>query len=133
MPPSSSLKFYLHHDLDALRMELSGSLSGADVESVFHAWHIEIDRNPFRPFIADISFVTEADEYGLALLTLWHRSGAQVVARSEEARAIAEPILRQPIEGAASKPGWFRRFFRFLLQSSLEASNPRSLGSARDA
>jgi hypothetical protein len=109
MTATSLLQFYLHHDPDALRMELSGSLSGADVESVFHAWHIEIDRDPFRPFIADISFVTEADEYGLALLTIWHRSGAQIVARSDEARAIAEPILRQPIERAAPKRRWFRR------------------------
>lgn len=78
--------------------------------------------------------MTEADEYGLALLTLWHRMGAQIVARSEEARAIAEPILRQPTERGVPQRGWFRRLFGLLLQDGAEtAAFPACAGAAGQA
>ena len=81
------LQFFIHNDSDALRIELAGSLSGSDVESVLHAWQKEFSTDAQRPIVADISYVADADKHGRALLVMWHRSGARIVARSPQSWA----------------------------------------------
>ena len=105
----NKLQFFIHNDSDALRIELAGSLSGPDVESVLHAWQKEISTAARRPLVADISYVADADKHGLALLEMWHRSGARILARSPQAWALAKPIVSEPVDAAASKRGWLRR------------------------
>ena len=66
------------------------------------------------PAVVDITFVTDVDDYGRALLAVFHRFGAQIIADSPEAYAIARPIVTAPIGANYSKPGWFRKLTAFV-------------------
>jgi hypothetical protein len=105
------LQYYIHGDTDAFRLELSGSLSGEGVRSVYHAWRTALSIVGERPVIADITFVTDADEGGHGLLHLWHRHGVRITAASAQARALAESILDEPfpVPAPASGTGWLQR------------------------
>ena len=54
---------FIHSDADAVRFELVGTLGGVDVETVHQAWQREAFTDALRPVIADITSVTEADQY----------------------------------------------------------------------
>jgi len=112
----NGLQFFVHDDPDAVRVELAGSLRGADVETVHHAWQGVAFTNALKPVIVDITFITHADEHGRALLIVMHQSGARIVAQSPESSAIAQPIVIQPIEAHEPRPGWFHRLTMFLLE-----------------
>ena len=112
----NGVQFFVHNDPDAVRLELAGSLGGADVETVHHAWQRAASTNALKPLIVDITFITHADEPGRALLIVMRQSGARIVAHSPESSAIARPIVIQPIEPHDPKPGWFHRLTMFLLE-----------------
>jgi hypothetical protein len=80
----NGLRFFIHDDADAVRFELAGTLGGVDVETVHQAWQREAFTDALRPVIVDITFITEADQHGRALLVLIHRFGAQIIAKSPE-------------------------------------------------
>jgi hypothetical protein len=105
------LQYFVHDDMDAFRLELSGSLSGEGAWSVYHAWRTALSTVDERPVIADITFVTDADEGGRGLLHLWHRSGVRIKAATAESCALAESILGEPLSLRAPSPriGWFQR------------------------
>jgi hypothetical protein len=112
----NGLQLFVHNDADAQRFELAGSLCEADVEVVYQALQRVALADALKPLIVDITFVTEADEPGRALLLAMHRFGARIVAQSPESSAIAQPIVSQPIEADDSKMGWFHRLTTFLLE-----------------
>jgi len=105
------LQYFVHDDMDAFRLELSGSLSGEGARSVYHAWRTALSIVDERPMIADITFVTDADEGGRGLLHLWHRNGVRIKAATAESCALAESILGEPFSVAAPTPGigWLQR------------------------
>jgi hypothetical protein len=107
--PMNELRFSIHTDIDAVTIQLAGSLSGVDVETVYQAWQDEAWNDALRPVIVDINMITEADEHGRALLVMMHRLGAQIIAKSPESSAIAQPIVTEHVESAISNPGWFHR------------------------
>ena len=109
----NGLRFSKHEEHGAVRFEVAGELVGADVESLHQAWQGEALTGELKPVIVDITFITEADQYGRALLAIMHRFGAQVIADSPESRAIAQPIVK---DSAISKPGWFQRLIRLLTE-----------------
>ncbi len=110
----NGLQFFVHDDADAVRIELAGSLRGTDAETVYRAWKRAALPDVLKRVVVDITFVTDADEYGRALLVVMHRYGARIVAQSPESSAIAQPIVNEPIEIAGSRPGWLRRLIAFL-------------------
>ena len=55
--------------------------------------------------IVDITFITEADEHGRALLVVMHRFGSRIIAQLPESSAIARPIVSKPIQTDGSRPG----------------------------
>ena len=63
----NGLRFSMHKDTEAIRIELAGSLTGADVETVYQAWQSAVSTEPFKPVMLDITSVTEADKHGLRL------------------------------------------------------------------
>ena len=105
------LQYYIHDDMDAFRLELSGSLSGEGARSVYQAWRTALSIVGDRPVIADISFVTDADEGGRGLLHLWHRHGVRITAASAQSCALAESILDEPfpVPATTSGTGWLQR------------------------
>lgn len=90
------LEYYMHDDPDAFRMELAGSLTLATAESAYQAWRTALSTLGGRLAFVDITFVDRADERGRNLLRLWHNSGARIVARSPESRALASGIPLEP-------------------------------------
>jgi hypothetical protein len=106
----NGLRFFIHNDADAVRFELAGSLGGVDVETVYQAWEREAWNDPLKPVIVNITFITEADQHGRALLVIMHRFGAQIIAKSSESSA----IMTELVGAAVAKHGWFRRLARFL-------------------
>jgi hypothetical protein len=112
----NELRFSTRKEPDAVRFELAGKLAGEDVESLHQVWQREALTDGLKPLIIDITFITEADQYGRALLAIMHRFGAQVIADSPESSAIAQPIVTEPIATTLSKPGWFRRVIRLLTE-----------------
>jgi hypothetical protein len=84
-----SLQYYIHDEPDALRLELSGSLSGEGAQSVYQAWRTALSIVAGRPVIADITFVAEADERGRGVLQAWRRNGVRIVAGSPASQAVA--------------------------------------------
>ena len=109
------LRFSIHNDSEAVTIELGGSLTGADVETVYQAWQREAWTETFKPVILDITSVTEADKYGRALLVMIYRFGGEIVANSPESSAIALPLFAEPIK-AASTVGWLGRLMQFFLK-----------------
>ncbi|HTS47978.1 MAG TPA: hypothetical protein VMH05_08540 [Bryobacteraceae bacterium] len=110
----NGLRFSMHNDTEAVRIELAGSLTGADVETVYQAWQSAVSTEPFRPVILDITSVTEADKRGQALLVIINRFGGEIVANSPESSKIALSLLAEPIK-AASRVGWLGRLIQFFL------------------
>jgi hypothetical protein len=52
-----------------------------ETETVHQAWQREAFTDALRPVIVGITFITEADQHGRALLVLMHRFGAQIIAK----------------------------------------------------
>ena len=110
----NGLRFSMHNDTEAVRIELAGSLSGADVEAVYQAWQSEAWTETFKSVIVDITSVTEADKYGRALLVMIYRFGGEIVANSPVSSKIALSLSAEPIK-AASRVGWLGRLMRVFL------------------
>ena len=95
-----SLEYKIHDGATGLRFELAGSLSGRGAESVTHAWNTALSVIGERPLIIDITSVDQIDDRGCALLQLWHKRGARVIANSRDARSLVDAALG----GNASTP-----------------------------
>jgi hypothetical protein len=111
-----ALQYYMHDGPTAVRLELAGNLNDEGVRRLAQDWRIASSVIGDRRLIVDMTFVNGVDEPGRALITRWHRDGAQLIASSKASRALAESILNKPLpEPAAttSEPTWFP--FRTLL------------------
>jgi len=86
-----------------------------EVETVYQAWQRDPWDDPLKPVIIDITLITEVEEHGRALLVIMRRLGAQIIANSHESSAIAQTLITEPVEPAASKPGWFARLIKIFL------------------
>jgi hypothetical protein len=112
----TSMICFAHRDPDALRIEIAGRLTHDKVDAVYETWQREACRGEFRRLIVDITFITHADAYGIALLTAAHRSGAEIIASTPEAYAIARTITREAVPTADSKGGWPQRVKNLALR-----------------
>ena len=110
----SHLDYYIHDELEALRLEIRGSLSGHAVTSLDQAWRTGSSILNGRLLLIDLVSVEEADENGRDLLLAWHRMGARIMARSTESRLLAEGILGVRVAMPAATPGWRQRLKLFL-------------------
>ena len=106
-------RYYMHDGPSAFSFELAGKLSDSAARELEQAWRTASStiggagRN--RSLIVDLSFVTHAGPVGRGLLRRWHDAGAQLVAKSPQARAIAASITGQSpefIAEAAPHPTW---------------------------
>lgn len=113
------LQYYIHDESDALRFELEGSLSKVGAQSVYQAWQTALSILGDRTTIIDITFVTDADAYGSALLALWRRNGVRIIAASPQSRALAEPIVSEAVPAPLPRKSWFQRL-RVIIFRSLQ-------------
>jgi ABC-type transporter Mla MlaB component len=90
-----ALQYYMHDGPTAFRFELAGDLNQDGARRLDQDWRTASSTIGDRKLIVDITFVTNIDQQGRALLALWHRDGAQLIANSKASRALAESILGQ--------------------------------------
>ena len=86
------LRYFIHDDFDAFRMEISGGLVGSAARAAYEAWRVALLLARRARLVVDISFVTQADEYGEAVLQAWQEQEVQIVASSPASLAIANSI-----------------------------------------
>jgi hypothetical protein len=90
-----SLRFYVHDGTTALSFEIAGRLSDDGADELQHAWRTASLVIGDRSLIVDLSYVTGIDVAGRRLVRRWHDRGAQLVARSPEARVLVQSITGQ--------------------------------------
>jgi hypothetical protein len=90
------LRYFIHDDFDALRIELSRGLVGRAVQKAYEAWRSASLLGRRARLVVDISYVTEA-EHGKTVLRTWHERKARIVASSPASRAIADSVLDAPV------------------------------------
>lgn len=121
-----NLQYYIHDESDAFRLELSGSLSGEGAQSVYQAWRTALSILGSRPVIVDITFVADADQRGRALLQLWHRRGARIIAASEQSRKLGESIVGEALPAIPVQAGWLARLRAAVRRSMVAAAGTSS-------
>ena len=112
---NKNLQCYMHLEQNTLRLELAGSLSGEGTHSAYQAWETALSTLGDRTLIVDITFVSEADQRGRALLLLWHDSGARIIAASPESKALMHSIRDEPSSPPSQKHGWLERLSDVVL------------------
>lgn len=127
------LRYFIHDDFDAFRMEISGSLVGPAAQKAFEDWQTArfLARRARR--VVDISYVTEADEDGKAVLRAWQEQKAQIVASTPASRAIASSILHTPIHLPSARltlVGRLGSFFSPVTVGNLARAENASIPSA---
>jgi hypothetical protein len=100
-----TLQYFIHYDFDALRMGIAGSLIGKAARKAYDAWRSSTLLARQLPRIVDISYVTEADEDGRAVLREWQEQDVRIVASSNASRVIANSILSAPAGNPARAEG----------------------------
>lgn len=100
MNPAASgghlLRYFIHDDFDTFRIELSRSLVGRAAQKAYEGRSTSLLGRRAR-LVVDISYVTEADEHGKAVLRTWHELKARIVASSPASRTIADSVLDAPV------------------------------------
>jgi hypothetical protein len=70
--PMTNLEYYLHDEVDALRIEIVGDLSGADEGNIEHAWRSTNSVLPGRHIVVGLMAAAEADDNGDAVSESTH-------------------------------------------------------------
>ena len=96
------LQYYMHYGPTAFRFELAGNLNHEGADQLDQEWRAASSAIGDRRLVIDMTFVTDVDEQGRALIVRWHRQGARFVANSPRSRALAESILGEPPAGPAA-------------------------------
>jgi hypothetical protein len=114
---NQALKFYMHDGANAFRFELAGKMNRDGARELDQCWRTASAVIGVRRLMVDMTFVTDADEWGRALLARWHREGARLIANSASSRALAESILGEPLRepphtGVTVASDWTWRPFR---------------------
>ena len=120
--PNGDFRYYMHEGKTAFSFELAGRLSDDDARELQQAWRSASSAIGDRPLVVDLSYVTGIDVAGQDLLRGWHDRGAQLVAKSPEARALVQSITGQSlgeISATARHSTWlpFQRVALWALRS----------------
>ncbi len=97
---NQALQYYMHDGPNAFRFELAGNLNREGARRLYQDWRTASSTIGDRRLIVDMTFLTDADERGRALLVRWCREGARIIANSKASRAMAESILGEALPEA---------------------------------
>jgi len=126
-----SLRYFIHDDFDAFRMEISGSFVGRAAQKAYESWRSALFLARRARLVVDISHVTEADEQGKAVLRAWRRQDARIVASSAVSRKIANSIVRDTVPRPSAPRSIVGRLVSFFSWQS--AGNPAAAESLRES
>jgi len=115
--------YYLHDTASSFRFKLSGSLAADDVAELGQCWLTASSALGSRTLIVDIEELTTVDEQGREFLRQLHEQGAHFIARSPQARILAEAITGRPMPtlALADRPprGWLSLRWAALASAAL--------------
>jgi hypothetical protein len=94
---TQTLQYFVHEDPAALRLELAGDLNYELAHQLEQDWRTAPSAIGARPLIVDLSFVTDADETGRALLERWNATGAKLITKSKLSADLAKSIANAPL------------------------------------
>jgi hypothetical protein len=94
---NGDFRYYMHDGTTAFSFELAGRLSEDSARELQHTWRTASSLIGERTLIVDLSYVTGIDAGGQKLLRGWHDRGAQLVAKSQRARALVQSITGQSL------------------------------------
>jgi hypothetical protein len=106
---NGDFRYYMHDSATAFSFELAGRLSDDGARELEQTWRTAFSVIGDRSLIVDLSYVTGIDLAGQKLLRGWHDRGAQLVAKSPEARALVQSITGQSfgeLSAAARHSTW---------------------------
>ena len=106
---NGDFRYYMHDSATAFSFELAGRLSDDGARELEQTWRTAFSVIGGRSLIVDLSYVTGIDTAGQKLLRGWHDRGAQLVAKSPEARALVQSITGQSfgeLSAAARHSTW---------------------------
>ena len=120
--PSGDFRYYMHDGTDAFSFELAGRLSDEGARELQQSWQTASSMIGDRSLIVDLSYVTGVDIAGQKLLRGWHDQGAQLVAKSPQARALVQSITGEAageLSATARYSTWlpFQRVVRWAWRS----------------
>jgi ABC-type transporter Mla MlaB component len=95
---NQTLQYYMHDGPSAFRFELAGDLDEEGARQLDQDWRTASSVIDGRTLIVDMTFVTNVDAAGKALLARWQRDGAQIVAKSKQSRELAEAAFGKPLD-----------------------------------
>ncbi|MGH9667972.1 MAG: hypothetical protein ACRD9L_26440, partial [Bryobacteraceae bacterium] len=125
------LQYYIHDGPGAFRFALAGVLTEPDVRRLEQDWHTACSSMGDRTLIVDLSNLAGIDEPGRELLRTWHKGGAQFIAKSDEARRLAESITGHAVSQAPGRMGPVRRLQGLsLLAAAILLWIPANAGGA---
>jgi ABC-type transporter Mla MlaB component len=92
---AGDFSYYMHDGTAAFSFELAGRLSDEGARELQQTWQAASSMIGDRSLIVDLSYLTGIDDAGQRLLREWYDRGAQLVAKSPEARALVQSITGQ--------------------------------------
>ena len=103
----NDLVYYIHDGSTALRLQLSGDLSGDGVRDLAQTWRTASSVIGGRRLVIDVSRVTGTDPAGRALLEAWQAEGGWLVASSPAAQKRVESVVDLPVTVLETGPKTF--------------------------
>jgi hypothetical protein len=114
------LRYFIHDDFDAFRMELAGGLVDAAARGAYETWRVARLLSHRARVVVDISYVTQADEEGKAVLQAWQEQEAHIVASSPASFAIANSITLASAHVPSARRPAARRLGSFFSRPTAE-------------
>jgi anti-anti-sigma regulatory factor len=87
----------MHDGASAFSFEPAGRLSDDSALELQHTWRTASSMIGDRTLIVDLSYLTGIDAAGQKLLRGWHDRDAQLLAKSQRARALVQSITGQSL------------------------------------
>lgn len=108
-------QLYLHDEPAAIRFNLIGELTSADVVDIRQTWHTASSTMSGRPLIVDIASLANTDDEGAQLLQEFADTRAVFVSASEFSDSLASRLSgRKPVEAPGRRlSAWSRVICRF--------------------
>lgn len=100
------LRITIHHEVEEVRLELEGELSGSWVRELEEAWR-KLRPSPSGWSVClDLTGVVRVDDAGRYLLALIHETGARMVSTGLATKDLLNSIARDWPEPRAADRGW---------------------------
>lgn len=100
------LRITIHHEVEEVRLELEGELSGTWVRELEETWRATRASSSGKPVYLDLTGVDRVDDAGRYLLALVHETGARMVSTGFVMKDLLDAIAREWPVVRGEDRGW---------------------------